>query len=96
MGRMSPQEIEMPLGPVITHQWRGDFVSAEVEALHADGFGRAPGDYLWKAQVERPSLGWVCTRCGAELVSRHVPAGISFGWGTGSGRVARQDFGRRH
>ena len=45
-------------GPVISYQWRGDFASAEVEALHADGFGRAPAVHDWKAQVERHSLGW--------------------------------------
>jgi GNAT superfamily N-acetyltransferase len=55
------------IGPVISYQWRGDFESAEVEALHADGFGRAPGDWDWQAQLERHSLGWVCARRGAEL-----------------------------
>jgi len=54
-------------GPVISYQWRGDFASAEVEALHAGGFGRAPADHDWKAQVHRHSLGWVCARRGAEL-----------------------------
>jgi len=52
---------------VITYQWRGDFESAEVEALHADGFDRAPGDCDWRVQVERHSLGWVCARRGAQL-----------------------------
>lgn len=52
---------------MITYQWRGDFTSAEVEALHADGFGRVPGDHDWKAQVERHSLGWVCARNGGDL-----------------------------
>ena len=54
-------------GPVIRYQWRGDFASAEVEVLHAEGFGRAPADHDWKAQVQRHSLGWVCARRGAEL-----------------------------
>jgi GNAT superfamily N-acetyltransferase len=53
---------------VISYQWRGDFESPEVEALHADGFERAPGDWGWKAQAESHSLGWVCARRGAELV----------------------------
>jgi GNAT superfamily N-acetyltransferase len=53
--------------PVINYQWRGAFESAEVEALHADGFGRAPGAWDWKAQVEQHSLGWVCGRRGAQL-----------------------------
>jgi GNAT superfamily N-acetyltransferase len=54
-------------GPVISYQWRGDFASAEVEALHAEGFGRAPAGHDWKAQVQRHSLGWVCAHRGAEL-----------------------------
>ena len=54
-------------GPVIRYQWRGDFASAEVEVLHAEGFGRAPADHDWKAQVQRHSLGWVCARRGAGL-----------------------------
>ena len=54
-------------GPVISYQWRGDFASAEVEALHAEGFGRAPAGHDWQAQVHRHSLGWVCARRGAEL-----------------------------
>ena len=54
-------------GTVISYQWRGAFTTAEAEALHAEGFGRARGDRDWKAQVERHSLGWVCARRGAEL-----------------------------
>lgn len=52
---------------MISYQWRGDFDRAEIEALHAAGFGHAPGDWDWKAQVERHSLGWVCARSAAEL-----------------------------
>jgi len=52
----------------ITYQWRGDFDSAAVEALHAEGFGHAADGYDWKAQVERHSLGWVCASDGDELV----------------------------
>ena len=47
---------------MISYQWRGDFANAELEALHADGLGRAAGDYDWKAQVEAHGLGWVCAR----------------------------------
>ena len=54
-------------GPVISYQWRGGFASAEIEALHAEGFGHAPGDHDWTAQVHRHSLGWVCARRGADL-----------------------------
>jgi hypothetical protein len=32
-------------GPVISYQWRGDFASAEIEALHSDGCGHAPEGY---------------------------------------------------
>ena len=54
-------------GPVISYQSRGDFTSAEVETLHAAGFGRALAGHDWKAQVQRHSLGWVCARRGAGL-----------------------------
>ncbi len=54
-------------GRVISYQWRGAFTSAEAEGLYADGFGRVPGDYDWKAQVERHSLGWIVARRGAQL-----------------------------
>jgi len=46
----------------ITYEWRGDFDSGEVEALHAEGFDRPPMDYDWWGQVRRHSLGWVCAR----------------------------------
>jgi GNAT superfamily N-acetyltransferase len=52
---------------VISYHWRGDFTNAEVEALHAGGFGHAPAGHDWKAQVERYSLGWVCARRSATL-----------------------------
>ncbi len=50
------------------YEWRGDFDNAEVNALHAEGFGHPPFDNDWKAQVHRHSLGWVCARDGEELV----------------------------
>lgn len=43
-------------------QWRGEFRSAEVEALHAEGFGHEPRQVDWLTQVRRHSLGWVCAR----------------------------------
>ncbi|MGE5291454.1 MAG: GNAT family N-acetyltransferase [Micromonosporaceae bacterium] len=52
---------------MITCQWRGDFTSTELEALHAGGFGRVPGACDWKAQVEAHSLGWLCARRVGEL-----------------------------
>lgn len=51
------------------YEWRGDFDNAEVNALHAEGFGHAvlPDDD-WRGQVQRHSLGWVCARQGDRLV----------------------------
>jgi ribosomal protein S18 acetylase RimI-like enzyme len=48
--------------------WRGDFTNAEVNALHAQGFGHPVLQDDWKGQVERHSLGWVCARDGDELI----------------------------
>jgi ribosomal protein S18 acetylase RimI-like enzyme len=52
---------------VITYEWRGRFTNAEVNALHAEGFGHEPGNDDWQAQAERHSLGWVCARDGENL-----------------------------
>ena len=52
----------------VVYEWRGSFTSAEVEALHADAFGHAPGDLDWRSQVDHHSLGWVCARDGEVLV----------------------------
>ena len=52
----------------ITCQWRGAFAGAEVDALHAAGFGHEPTGHDWSAQVQRHSLGWVVARRGDELV----------------------------
>jgi GNAT superfamily N-acetyltransferase len=51
----------------ISYEWRGEFASAAVGALHAEGFGGG-GDYDWRGQVERHSLGWVCAWQEEELV----------------------------
>ena len=51
----------------ISYEWRGEFASAAVGALHAEGFGGG-GDYDWRTQVERHSLGWVCAWQDRELV----------------------------
>ena len=53
---------------MITYSWRGDFDNAEVNALHAEGFGHRIRSDDWWAQVQRHSLGWVCARDGADLV----------------------------
>jgi GNAT superfamily N-acetyltransferase len=52
----------------VTYEWRGDFENAEVNALHAEGFGHRVLEDDWKAQVERHSLGWVCARDAGELI----------------------------
>ena len=55
----------------ISYEWRGEFTSAEANALHAECFGHpvlGDDEWDWRGQVERHSLGWVCARDGAELV----------------------------
>ena len=47
---------------MIQYAWRGEFDSAEVEALHAECFDRQPDEWDWVEQVETHSLGWVCAR----------------------------------
>jgi GNAT superfamily N-acetyltransferase len=56
---------------VTTYQWRGDFTSSEVNALHAEAFGTRVYDdseWDWRRLVERHSLGWVAARDGTGLV----------------------------
>jgi ribosomal protein S18 acetylase RimI-like enzyme len=50
------------------HEWRGEFDNAEVNALHAEGFGHRLLDIDWHTQLHRHSLGWVCARQAGELV----------------------------
>ena len=55
----------------IRYEWRGEFSSAEANALHAECFGHAvlrDQEWDWRGQVEGHSLGWVCAREGSELV----------------------------
>lgn len=52
----------------IAYVWRGAFADADLNALHAAGFGHPVLEDGWWAQVNRHSLGWVCARQGAELV----------------------------
>lgn len=49
-------------------EWQGSFENAEVEALHAEGFGHPIGAYDWREKVERHSLGWVTARGGGHLI----------------------------
>lgn len=46
----------------ISYEWRGEFENAELNALHAEGFGHPPLAVDWSARVNRHSLGWVCAR----------------------------------
>lgn len=46
----------------VTYEWRGEFENAEVENLHAAGFGHEPQGHDWWAQLSRHSLGWTCAR----------------------------------
>jgi GNAT superfamily N-acetyltransferase len=49
-------------GP-IRYAWRGPFTNAELNPLHAEGFGHPVlTDDDWLDQVERHSLGWVTAR----------------------------------
>jgi GNAT superfamily N-acetyltransferase len=55
----------------VIYAWRGEFTSAEANALHAEAFGtRVFGDeeWDWRALVERHSLGWVTARDDTGLV----------------------------
>lgn len=50
------------------YEWRGHFSNAEVNGLHAEGFGHPVlDDDVW-GLANRHSLGWVCARDGAVLV----------------------------
>jgi GNAT superfamily N-acetyltransferase len=53
----------------VTLTWRGAFTNAELNVLHAEGFGTRVRDDDWLGQVEGHSLGWVTARdAGGELV----------------------------
>jgi len=56
------------MSQVITHEWRGPFDNAALNALHAEGFGHRVLEDDWWAQVNRHSLGWVCARESGHLV----------------------------
>jgi GNAT superfamily N-acetyltransferase len=51
-----------------TTAWRGAFENAEVNALHAECFEHRVFVDDWWSQVNRFSLGWVCTRRSGTLV----------------------------
>jgi GNAT superfamily N-acetyltransferase len=54
--------------PVIDYEWRGRFANAELNRLHAEGFGHPPVDEDWWVRVNRHSLGWACARRDGRLV----------------------------
>lgn len=75
------------------YTWRGAFENAELDALHAAGFGYAPTGTDWRTRLERHSLGWVCARHrSAEPASRvglpGRPSGLPGGLDEGAGGLA--------
>jgi ribosomal protein S18 acetylase RimI-like enzyme len=52
----------------VSYEWRGEVDNAEINVLHAEGFGHGPRTDDWVAQLQRHSLGWVCARDGGVLV----------------------------
>ena len=48
--------------------WRGPVANAELNALHAEGFGHSLLDEDWEGQLARHSLGWVVARDADRLV----------------------------
>jgi predicted N-acetyltransferase YhbS len=62
----------------VSFHWRGDFVNAEVNELHAEAFEHRILEDDWQAQVQQHSLGWVCARDGAQLVGF-----VNVGWDGG-------------
>ena len=64
-----------------TYEWRGEFTSAELNELHAEGFEHERLDYDWRAQVERHSLGWVCAR---EQADGPLVGFVNVAWDGGS------------
>jgi hypothetical protein len=53
----------------ITHEWRGNFTNAELNALHAEAFETRVYDeseWKWLEQVHYHSLEWVVARDGSD------------------------------
>ena len=70
LGTAAQRRLSVPYSPAVevSYEWRGEFENAEINALHAQGFGHPLLDDDWRGQVDRHSLGWVCARDGGELV----------------------------
>ena len=99
-----------PVAVTPVFEWRAAFASADVEALHAAGFGHPPTETDWWARVRAHSVGWVCARRAGRLVGfvnvawdggEHaflvdtVVAGDERGAGIGTGLVAAAATGAR-
>jgi GNAT superfamily N-acetyltransferase len=52
----------------VRYEWRAAFANADVNGLHAEGFGHGVHDTDWFGQVERHSLGWVCAYEAVRLI----------------------------
>jgi GNAT superfamily N-acetyltransferase len=55
----------------ISYEWRGEFATAEVNALHAGAFGTrvfSDSEWRWRELADRHSLGWVVARDANTLV----------------------------
>ena len=53
---------------MIDYSWRGTFTNAELNDLHAEGFGHRLLNEDWQGKLSRHSLGWVCGREDGQLV----------------------------
>ena len=51
----------------ITYEWRGEFDNADLNRLHAEGFGHGVLEDDWRGQLAQHSLGWVCATRDGEL-----------------------------
>jgi hypothetical protein len=54
----------------ISYEWRSEFGSSELNALHAAAFGTrvfTDEEWNWRELVTRHSLGWVSARDGGDL-----------------------------
>jgi GNAT superfamily N-acetyltransferase len=67
----------------ISYEWRGDFTSAEANALHAECFDHAvlrDDEWDWRGQVERHSLGWVTARDGGGSGGGELVGFVNVAW----------------
>jgi hypothetical protein len=62
----------------VVYEWRGAFDNADVNVVHAEGFGHALLQDDWWGRVNRHSLGWVCARERGALVGF-----VNVGWDGG-------------